>query len=329
MLVSELAAQLGARLIGDTQQPVTAVSNYANADPNSVVFALDPEAYARAVASGAGAIIAGAFATAPVPHVALLVHNNPKLAFARAAKLLAKKIPVPIGVHPAAIVARDVVLGEAVAVAPYAVVGHGARIGDRTIIGVHSVIAAGVVLGSDCVIHSNVTIYPNTELGDRIVVHSGCVLGSDGFGYVLDGENGEYEQFPQIGRLIIQDDVEIGANSTIDRGSLDETLIGRGTKIDNLVHIGHNVRIGEDVVIAAQTGISGSSIIEKNAVIAGQVGIADHVTIQEGVILGAQSGVPTGKIVRGRGVVFWGTPARPIREYLKQIAVLARLSKGK
>jgi UDP-3-O-[3-hydroxymyristoyl] glucosamine N-acyltransferase len=158
-------------------------------------------------------------------------------------------------------------------------------------------------------------------------VQAGAVLGSEGFGYVRDSTTGRYEQFPQIGRLVIEDDVEIGANSTIDRGALDETRIRRGTKIDNLVHVGHNVQIGEDVVIAAQTGLSGSAIVEANVIIGGQVGIADHVRIEAGAILGAQSGIPTKKVIRGKGVVFWGTPARPIREYLKELAFLSRAAR--
>ncbi|HMK24039.1 MAG TPA: hypothetical protein VK466_17020, partial [Terriglobales bacterium] len=161
----------------------------------------------------------------------------------------------------------------------------------------------------------------------RVIVHAGGVLGSDGFGYVRDARTGRYEKFPQVGRLILEDDVEIGANSTVDRGALDVTRIGRGTKIDNLVHVGHNVDIGEDVVIAAQTGVSGSSVIEDGVIIGGQVGIADHVRIESGAILGAQSGIPSKKIIRGKGIVFWGTPARPIKEYLKDLAILARLRK--
>ena len=141
-------------------------------------------------------------------------------------------------------------------------------------------------LAAHCRIDANVTIYSGTTLGDRVVVQAGAVLGSEGFGYVRDSETGRYEQFPQVGRLVIEDDVEIGANSTIDRGALDETRIRRGTKIDNLVHVGHNVQIGEDVVIAAQTGLSGSAIVEDNVIIGGQVGIADHVRIEEGAILG-------------------------------------------
>ncbi|PYX13027.1 MAG: UDP-3-O-(3-hydroxymyristoyl)glucosamine N-acyltransferase, partial [Acidobacteria bacterium] len=207
------------------------------------------------------------------------------------------------------------------------VIGEGVQIGSGSSIGAGSVIGAKVIIGNDCELHPNVTIYPGTRLGNRVVIQAGAVLGSDGFGYVRDKETGHYEKFPQIGRLEIEDDVEIGANSTIDRGALDVTRIGRGTKIDNLVHVGHNVQIGEDVVIAAQTGLSGSAVVQNNVVIGGQVGIADHVRIEEGAILGAQSGIPSNKIIRGKGIVFWGTPARPIREYLKELAVLARLAK--
>ena len=155
------------------------------------------------------------------------------------------------------------------------------------------------------------------------------VLGSDGFGYVRDKATGKYHKFPQVGRLEIEDDVEIGSNSTVDRGALEATRISRGTKIDNLVHVGHNVQIGEDVVIAAQTGLSGSAVVENAVIIGGQVGIADHVRIEAGAILGAQSGIPSKKVIRGKGIVFWGTPARPIKDYLKELAVLARLSKKK
>ena len=224
-------------------------------------------------------------------------------------------------VHPGARIGVDVSVEENV------VIKQGVSIGSRSRISAGCVLGAGVSIGQDCLLFPNVTIYPGTRLGDRVVVHAGAVLGSDGFGYVRDQTTGQYEQFPQIGRLEIEDDVDIGANATVDRGALEETRIRRGTKIDNLVHVGHNVEVGEDVVIAAQTGVSGSSVIGKNAIVGGQVGIADHVTIEEGAILGAQSGIPSSKVIRGKGVVFWGTPARPIRQYLKELAVLARLAK--
>jgi UDP-3-O-[3-hydroxymyristoyl] glucosamine N-acyltransferase len=207
------------------------------------------------------------------------------------------------------------------------VIGAEARIGGGTRIEAGSVISAGVVIGNDCEIYPNVTIYSGTKLANRVIVHAGAVLGCDGFGYVRDKATGRYEKFPQIGTLEIGDDVEIGANVTIDRGALEVTRIGRGAKIDNLVHIGHNCQIGEDVVIAAQTGLSGSVTIEKNVLLGGQVGIGESAHIEEGVMLGGQGGVLPGKVLRGKGVAFWGTPARPLREYLKQLAVLTRLAK--
>ena len=224
-------------------------------------------------------------------------------------------------VHPSAVLAGDVSLEER------AVVVRGRHDRANTRIGAGSAIGAGVRIGHDCEIYPNVTIYPGTTLGDRVIVHAGAVLGSDGFGYVRDRKTGHYEKFPQVGRLVIEDDVEIGANTTIDRGALDETRIRRGAKIDNLVHIGHNCEIGEDVVIAAQTGLSGSIVIENGVVLGGQVGIGEHARIGEGVMLGGQGGVLPNKVLRGKGVAFWGTPAQPLRQYLKQLATLARLAK--
>jgi UDP-3-O-[3-hydroxymyristoyl] glucosamine N-acyltransferase len=224
-------------------------------------------------------------------------------------------------VNPSARMAPGVVIRECT------VIAEDAEIGESTRIGASCVIGRGVKMGRDCNIYPSVTIYPGTTLGDRVVVHAGAVLGSDGFGYVRDAKSGRYEKFPQVGRLIIEDDVEIGANTTIDRGALDETRIGRGTKIDNLVHIGHNCRLGENVVIAAQTGLSGSIVIENDVVLGGQVGIGEHARIEEGVMLGGQGGVLPNKVLRGKGVAFWGTPAQPVRQYLKQLAALARLGK--
>jgi UDP-3-O-[3-hydroxymyristoyl] glucosamine N-acyltransferase len=214
-----------------------------------------------------------------------------------------------------------VLVEEHVAIVEDAEIGEGTRIGAGCAIG------RGVKIGRECDIYPRVTIYAGTTLGDRVAVHAGAVLGSDGFGYVRDPESGRYEKFPQVGRLVIEDDVEIGANTTIDRGTLDETRLGRGTKIDNLVHIGHNCRLGDNVVIAAQTGLSGSIVIEKDVVLGGQVGIGEHARIEEGVMLGGQGGVLPNKVLRGKGIAFWGTPAQPVRQYLKQLAALARLGR--
>jgi UDP-3-O-[3-hydroxymyristoyl] glucosamine N-acyltransferase len=192
-------------------------------------------------------------------------------------------------------------------------------------IGAGAVVEADVTLGDDVSIASGATVLRGVEIGSRVVVQAGAVLGATGFGYVRSAKTGEYLLFPQQGKLVIEDDVDIGANTTIDRGALGETRIGCGTKIDNLVHIGHNCRIGKNVVIAAQVGISGSCVVEDGAVLAGQVGISDHCHIGPGVILGGQAGVFRGKSVDGPGEVFAGTPAEPIKEYLKSMARVRRL----
>jgi len=323
----DLADRLGCRLVGDGSLEVAGVSSLQSATSESLVFIEEAKHLDAALSSRAAAIIAGQFAAATdTAQKPILISPQPRLTFARAAKLL--RDPDKIGViHPDAIVPASAKLGKNVAIGPRAILGERVTIGDETSIGAGCVIGDNATIGTHCRLDANVTIYPGTTLGDRVVVQAGAVLGSEGFGYVRDSATGRYEQFPQIGRLIIEDDVEIGANSTIDRGALDETRINRGTKIDNLVHIGHNVQIGEDVVIAAQTGLSGSAVVEDNVIIGGQVGIADHVRIEAGAILGAQSGIPSKKVIRGKGVVFWGTPARPIREYLKELAFLSRAAK--
>ena len=222
-------------------------------------------------------------------------------------------------------------IGKRVAIGTSAVIGDDAVIGDGTRIEAGAIIGDGVVIGEECRIYPRVVIYPGTTLGNRVVVHAGGVLGADGFGYVRDAKTGAYTQFPQHGTLVIEDDVEIGANSTIDRGALKETRIRRGTKIDNLVHVGHNCDIGEDVILVMGTGISGSCTVGNGAVLAGQVGVGDHATIGPGVILGGQAGVLSGKTVTNEGLkpgtVLWGTPARPLKQVLRELAVLARLAR--
>jgi UDP-3-O-[3-hydroxymyristoyl] glucosamine N-acyltransferase len=324
----DLAEKLNCRLLGNGNIVVTTVSSLQSASAETLVFVDDPKHLDAAFASSAAAVIAGEFAATASASKPLLIAVQPRLAFARAAKLLSPAAAQGRGIHPSAIVAASTIGGN-VDIAARAIIGEQVTIGEGTTIGAACVIGDGVEIGSHCRIDANVAIYSGTMLGNRVVVQAGAVLGSAGFGYVRDEQTGRYEQFPQVGRLVIEDDVEIGANSTVDRGALDETRIRRGTKIDNLVHIGHNVQIGEDVVIAAQTGLSGSSVVEDNVIIGGQVGIADHVRIEEGAILGAQSGIPSKKVIRGKGVVFWGTPARPIREYLRELAFLSRSAKEK
>jgi len=322
-----VAESVQGKVVGDDAVEVSGIASISRAKSGDLVFVEDEKSLGAALASPAAAVIAGEFARGSVASKPLLISRHPRLAFARAARLL---FPAPSprpGTHSTAVVHAPARLGKDVIVAERAVIGENAEVGDHTRIGAGAVIGAGVRVGRDCEIYPNVTIYPGARLGDRVIVHAGAVLGSDGFGYVCNPDNGAHEKFPQVGSLEIADDVEIGANSTIDRGALEVTRIGRGAKIDNLVHIGHNCQIGEDVVIAAQTGLSGSIVIEKNVVLGGQVGIGEHARITEGVMLGGQGGVLPHKVLRGKGVAFWGTPARPLREYLKQLAALARLAK--
>ena len=325
--LKEIADFVQGRVVGDGSVEVTGIASIMSARPGDLVFVEDKKNLGQAQGSRASAVITGEFAVSEQDAKPLLISHEPRLAFARAAKFLGDARPVEAGVHASAVVHASARLGAGVAVGAQATIAEHAVIGDGSRIGAGCAIGAGAVIGRNCELGANVVAYPGVVLGDRVVVHAGAVLGSDGFGYVRDPGSGRYEKFPQVGRLEIGDDVEIGANSTVDRGALEVTRIGRGTKIDNLVHVGHNVLIGEDVVIAAQTGLSGSAVLENGVVVAGQVGIADHVRIESGAILGAQCGVPTKKVIRGPGVVFWGTPARPIREYLKELAVLARLAK--
>ena len=318
--------------MGEGRVEVSAVASMESASPDDLIFVEDEKHLAAALQSRAGAVIAGEFASSAVCNRPLLVSDHPKLAFARAARMFRQGMPSEGSpqdgsLHSTAVIHSSAVLRPGVLVEERAVVGERVQIGENTRIGAGCAIGAGVKIGRDCEIYPHVTMYPGTTLRDRVIVHAGAVLGSDGFGYVRDRKTGHYEKFPQVGRLVVEDDVEIGANATVDRGALDETRIRRGAKIDNLVHIGHNCQIGEDVVIAAQTGLSGSIVIENGVVLGGQVGIGEHARIGEGVMLGGQGGVLPNKVLRGKGVAFWGTPAQPLREYLKQLATLARLAK--
>jgi UDP-3-O-[3-hydroxymyristoyl] glucosamine N-acyltransferase len=333
--VQQIAKAVGARLQGDQSVEIESVASIGSASLHDLVFVEDEKYFQQAMQSGAGAVIAGELITGASPassaNKPLLISNHPKLTFARAARFLfdgrldldKRSVSTTAVVHPSVKIAEDVALEG------FVMVAEGAEIGEGTRIGAGCAVGRGVRIGQGCEIYPRVTIYADTTIGDRVIIHAGAVLGSDGFGYVRDAKSGRYEKFPQVGRLVIEDDVEIGANSTIDRGALDETRIGRGTKIDNLVHIGHNCHLGENVVIAAQTGLSGSIVIQNDVILGGQVGIGEHARLEEGVMLGGQGGVLPNKVLRGKGVVFWGTPAQPVRQYLKQLAALARLGKKK
>jgi len=319
-----------AELVGAAEPPVAyeilRASSIEAATSVALVFATDSATLAAALNSAAGAILTRpALIPVPDPEAAaesdprLLPVADPRYAFSLAARFLAaqeQSAQRRDGARPHT---------DAPSIHPTAVLGAGVQIGHRTTVGAHVVLGDGVTLGDDCSLLANVVVYAGTTLGDRVLVQAGAVLGATGFGYARNAATGEYLAFPQQGTLVIGDDVEIGANTTIDRGALGETRIGSGTKIDNLVHIAHNCVVGRNVIIAAQTGVSGSSVIEDGAILGGQVGLGEHAHVGPGVILGGGAGVLSHKKVRGPGQVFWGRPARPLRQYLRD---LARLSRG-
>jgi len=318
--IQELADFLGCKLEGDGAALVSGVASPAAARAEDLIYVESPRHLEQAAASAAScAVIPPGLS---LPGKILLRAANPKLAFARAAEWLVPASPIAQGIHPTALIASSAKLGPGVAVGPYAVIEEDVQIGAGCEVGAFCFLGRGARLGERCRLYPRVTLYAGARLANRVILHSGVVIGSDGFGYV--SEAGKRRKFPQVGEVTIQDDVEIGANTTIDRGSLDRTDIGAGVKLDNLVHVAHNVSIGENTVIAAQTGISGSSSVGKNVVIGGQVGIADHCEIEDGAIVGAQAGIPTGKTVRS-GQMVWGTPARPLEKFKKQFAWFSRL----
>ncbi len=321
MRVRELAEWLACTYEGDGEKRLTGVAPVESAGSSDLSFVNNPKAFRQAQSSSAGCLIVPPDFDNPGGRT-LIRSAEPRAAFARAVARLLPPPPVEPGVHPAAFVSPGAQLGEAVSVGAFACIEEGARIGAGTRIGSGCAIGRRVHVGQQCILYPNVTVYDDVEMGDRVILHAGCVIGADGFGFALSG--GRYEKFPQVGRVAIGDDVEIGANSCVDRAALGVTWIGDGAKLDNMVHVAHNCRIGKHVVVAAQTGFSGGVVVEDYAVIGGQVGIGDKARIESGAVLGSGCGVLSSKIVRG-GQVVWGTPARPLKEHLEQLANLARL----
>jgi UDP-3-O-[3-hydroxymyristoyl] glucosamine N-acyltransferase len=317
---AELARAIGAALEGDGSTELTGVAAPERASSSELIFVDAAKHVERAAASAAHCVIVPE--TISIPGKTLLRAKEAKVAFAKAAGLLRELPVIANGVHPTAVIAPLAKISPTAGIGPYVVIGEDAHIGENTQIGAHGVIGAGCWVGDDCRIHPRVTLYANIRVGNRVEIHAGAVLGSDGFGYAF-GE-GKHWKFPQTGIIEIADDVEIGANTTIDRGSLDDTRISEGVKLDNLVHVGHNVKIGAHTVVAAQTGISGSSVLGHHVIVGGQVGIADHCTLEDRSVAGAQAGIPTGKTIRS-GQVVWGTPARPLDKFKEAYFWFARL----
>jgi UDP-3-O-[3-hydroxymyristoyl] glucosamine N-acyltransferase len=303
MRVRELAERLNLTFEGDGDLDLTGAADLESALPTELAFVGAKKFFKAAEASHAGCLIGtpdfvGQSRT-------IIRAQDARAAFATALQLLYPKRTTQTGIHPSA------------------VIEPGATIGENVSIGAHCYIGEGTSIGNHSILHPRVTVYAGVRIGQRAIIHSGAVIGADGFGFVPSGC--VWHKFPQVGGVTIGDDVEIGANTCIDRAALGQTVIGNGVKLDNMVHIAHNCQIGDHVVIAAQTGLSGGVSVGHHAIIGGQVGIGDKARIESGAVLGSGCGVLTSKIVRA-GQPVWGTPARPLREYLEQLAQVARLS---
>lgn len=326
MTAAELAEATGGRLVGDGAVAVRAIAPLDRAGPEELSF-LAAAKYAPLFAtSKAGVVlVAPELADEPGAPGVRIVVAKPHEAMLALIPRFYRPVARPAGVHPSAVIGENVTLGQNVCVEAGAVIEAGARVGDRTWIGAHTVVGASASVGADCQLYPLVTLYPHSQLGNRVILHSGVRIGSDGFGYVSHQVNGRFthEKIPHVGRAILGDDVEVGANSTIDRGSVDDTVIGAGTKIDNLVHIAHNVRVGRLCLLVAQCGVSGSCRIEDGAVLAGQVGVSGHLTIGAGARIGAQGGVISDVPA---GETWSGYPARPHREAMRATAALFKLA---
>ena len=319
LAVSELAAKVGGHVVGDGSVLIRSVASLDNAGDGDIAYVEDEKFFDAASASHASCVIVPEGAA--IKAACRIEAKNPKLAFALIAALLHPPKHRAPSVHSTAANAESAEIHATVYVGPHVVVGEYARIGADSRLEAGVVVGMNVTIGRECVLHPNVVLYDGVKLGDRVILHAGVCIGADGFGYVRDDMG--YHKFPQIGTVVIEDEVELGANTCVDRAALGRTRIGRGTKLDNMVHVGHNCDIGERVVIAAQTGISGSVTIEDDCVIGGQVGFGDHIRVMSGAVIGSKAGVLPGKIVRPG--VWWGIPIQPLDDYKRLNAHLGRL----
>lgn len=315
--VAELAIYLGGTVTGDSDTAITGVTNIEEAGPNEITFAVPPHLDKAANSNAGAVVIPDSLESFPKPAIRV---SNPRLAFCKLLELFTPAIEVTRGVHPSAVIGEGVRLGNNVAIMPYVVISDGAIIGDNTVIYPHCYIGLNVEIGKDTLLYPSVTVRENCHIGDRVIIHSSAVVGSDGFGFVTVA--GRHHKVPQVGNVVIEDDVEIGANVAIDRAATGSTIVKRGTKVDNLVHLAHNVVIGENCFLVAQTGIAGSAKVGNNVTFAGQSGSAGHLTIGDNCVFAARaaviSDVPANSFLAG-------FPARPHRDWIKSEAALGKL----
>jgi UDP-3-O-[3-hydroxymyristoyl] glucosamine N-acyltransferase len=318
MKLADLSKIVKGTILGDPKLEITGAAGVTEASQGDITFIASPKFARYLQESKASCVIV----KEPLGGLAVtqLVVSNPYYAFAKALELLFPGKTMEPGISPMAAVSPKASFGRDVTVLPFVYIADNAHIGDGAVLYPGVFIGEDSIVGNGCILYPNVTIREKVRIGDRVIIHSGTVVGSDGFGYVL--EKDAHYKIPQVGGVVIEDDVEIGSNVSIDRGTVGDTLIGRGSKIDNLVQIAHNVKIGERSLVIAQAGIAGSSELGRFVTLAGQVGVSDHVTIESGTILGAQSGVMPGHLPKG---IYSGSPAIPHRDWLKAQALFSRL----
>jgi UDP-3-O-[3-hydroxymyristoyl] glucosamine N-acyltransferase len=321
LTAAEIARLCNGTLEGDGSYRIAGANTIEQAGPGEIAFASNPKSLDRVAGSRAGCLIV------PVDfdgkrELPLVRAADPRAAFARILTVLYSKPRPPASIHPTAIIAETARLAPECTVGPYVTIGENCEIGAGSIIAAGCHIGAHVTIGEESTLHAGVIVYDNVRIGARAILHSGCVIGADGFGFALADDH--YEKFPQVGSVEIGNDVELGANTCVDRAALGITRIGDGTKIDNLVHIAHNCFIGKHVVIAAQTGLSGSVTIGDHAVIGGQVGVGEKACIESRAVVGGKAGVLVSQRVRS-GEPYWGIPARPLREHLRNLAQLGKI----
>ena len=321
MTVQELAEIVGGRVVGDPGTRIERIADLIDADQGEISYVESEKFIEAAAESRASCLIVKDGVGDRFRERTVIEVSNPKLAFSLIGAALHPARRREPGIHETAVIAESADIALTAYVGPNVYVGEHTRVGPYTRLEAGVVLGAHVSVGDDCVLHPNVVLYDNVSIGNRVILHAGVCLGADGFGYVR--HDAGYQKFPQIGTVVIEDDVELGAYTCVDRAALGRTRIGRGTKLDNMVHVGHNCDIGERVVIAAQTGISGSVVIEDDAVIGGQVGFGDHTRVLSGAVIGSKAGILPGKIVRPG--VWWGIPVQPLDDYKRMNAHLNRL----
>jgi UDP-3-O-[3-hydroxymyristoyl] glucosamine N-acyltransferase len=316
--LQELAERLDCRLEGNGWIEITGIATLEDAQPGDLTFFTNPKYATALTRTRASAVIAGDQASAPC---AILRTSEPYYTFARAMELFADPWRPPAGAHQLALVAAGATIAADASIGPYVCVGEGARVGARTIVHPHVTVGRFAEVGDDCVIHAHTSIRERVRIGHRVTIQDGVVIGADGYGFARR-QDGTHYKIPQVGGVVIEDDVEIGANTTVDRPAVGETRIAAGTKIDNLVQVAHGVRIGRNVLLAAQVGVAGSSVVEDQVTLAGQVGVAGHITIGTGTVATAQTGIPNSV---DPGSFISGYPAIPNRDWLKASALFRKL----